>query len=183
MAEAARACSNRRRALIGSWVTPPTTGVIEIERGGDEYITINHGCGGDDCGGCSNSGSDDGGDGDGDGDGGESDGGVGCGRADDDGVDEDDDGGYGGGESDNVTTVTGTLAMGLVVWVRVAGDEMGIGDGGKSLFINILLCPLNKFCLIFSFKGKFTASIMNKAVAFRKHVHASSCRTEACAKM
>ncbi len=35
-------------------------------------------------------------------------GGVGCGRADDDG-------GYGGGKSDNVTTVTGTVAMGLAV--------------------------------------------------------------------
>ena len=45
----------------------------------------------------------------------ESDGGVGCGRADDNGDDEDDDGGYGGGKSDNVTTVTGTVAMGLVV--------------------------------------------------------------------
>ena len=44
MAEAARACSNRRRGLIGSWVMPPTTGAIEIERGGDENITINHGC-------------------------------------------------------------------------------------------------------------------------------------------
>jgi hypothetical protein len=44
MAEAARACSNRRRGLIGSWVTPPTTGAIEIERGGDKNITINHGC-------------------------------------------------------------------------------------------------------------------------------------------
>ena len=43
MAEAARACSNRRRALIGSWVTPSTTGAIEIERGGDENTTINHG--------------------------------------------------------------------------------------------------------------------------------------------
>ena len=93
MAEAARACSNRRRALIGSWVTPPTTGVIEIERGGDENITINHGCGGGDCCGGSNSGGHDGGDGGGR----ESDGGVGCGRADDDGYDKDDDGGYGGG--------------------------------------------------------------------------------------
>ncbi len=36
------------------------------------------------------------------------DGGVGCGRADDDG-------GYGGGKSDNVTTVTGTVALGLAV--------------------------------------------------------------------
>ena len=110
MAEAARACSNRRRALIGSWVTPPTTGVIEIERGGDENITINHGCGGGICGGGSNSGGDDGGGGGDGGNGGgrESDGGVGCGRADDDG-------GYGGGKSDNVTTVTGTVAMGLAV--------------------------------------------------------------------
>jgi hypothetical protein len=44
MAEAARASSIRWRALIGSWVTPPTTGAIEIERWwGDENITINHG--------------------------------------------------------------------------------------------------------------------------------------------
>jgi hypothetical protein len=74
MAEAAHACSNRRRALIGSWVTPPTTGVIEIERGGYENITINHGCGGGDCGGGSNSGDDDGGDDGGDGGNGEGDG-------------------------------------------------------------------------------------------------------------
>ena len=51
MAEAARTCSNQWSALIGSWVTLPMTGVIEIERGGDENITINHGCGGGDCGG------------------------------------------------------------------------------------------------------------------------------------
>ena len=144
MAEAARACSNRRRALIGSWVTPPATGAIEIERGGEENITINHGCGGGDCGGsCNSNGNSDGDRGGGNGGGGrggdggncggrESDGGVGCGRADDDGDDEDDDGGYGGGKSDNVTTVTGTVAMGLAVWARVAGDETGIGDGGKS---------------------------------------------------
>jgi len=59
-------------------MTPPATGVIEIERGGDENITINHGCGGGDCGGGGNSGGDDSGDG-GDGGGIESDGGVGCG--------------------------------------------------------------------------------------------------------
>ena len=47
MAKAARASSIRRHALIGSWVTPPTTGAIEIERGGDENITINHGYDGD----------------------------------------------------------------------------------------------------------------------------------------
>ena len=86
----AHACSNRQCALIGSWVTPPTTGIIEIERGGDENITINHGCGGSNCGGGSNSGGDDGGDGGDGGNGGgrECDGGVGCGRADDDGDDE-----------------------------------------------------------------------------------------------
>ena len=92
---------------------PPITSIIDIGRGGDKNITINHGCGGGDCGGSSNSGSGDGVDG-GDGtDGGngrgrESDGGVGCSRADDDG-------GYGGGKSDNVRTGTGTVAMGLVV--------------------------------------------------------------------
>ena len=47
---AVRARSNRWRALIGSWVTLPTTGSIEIERGGAENITINHGSGGSDCG-------------------------------------------------------------------------------------------------------------------------------------
>jgi len=62
----------------------------------------------------------------------ESDGGVGCGRANDDGDDEEDDGGYGGDKSNNVTTVTGTVAMGLAVWVRVAVVKTGIGDGGKS---------------------------------------------------
>ena len=62
MAEAAHTCSNRWRALIGSWVTPPTTGAIEIERGGDKNITINHGCGGGNCGGGGNSGGGDGGD-------------------------------------------------------------------------------------------------------------------------
>jgi hypothetical protein len=67
MVEAARACSNQRRALIGSWVTPHATGAIKIERGGDENRTINH------------IGGDDGGDG-GDGRGSESDGGVGGGR-------------------------------------------------------------------------------------------------------
>ena len=73
----------------------------------------------------------DGGDGS-DGGGRESNGGVGCGRADDNGDDEDDDGGYGRGKSNNVTTVTGTVAMGLAVWARVVGYETGIGNGGKS---------------------------------------------------
>jgi len=91
-------------------VTPPTIGIIKIERGGDKNITINHGCGGDDCGGGSNSGGNGG-----NGGGRESNDGVGCGRADNDGDDEDYAGGYGGGKSDNVTTVTGTVAMGLAV--------------------------------------------------------------------
>ena len=55
---------------------PPTTGAIEIEQGGDKNITINHGCGGGDCGGSGNS--DGNCDGDGGGDGG--DGGGGGGR-------------------------------------------------------------------------------------------------------
>ena len=76
MADAARACSNQWCALIGSWVTPPATGAIEIERGDDKNITINHGCGGGDCGGDGNSGG-----GGGDGGGIESNSGVGCGRS------------------------------------------------------------------------------------------------------
>ena len=61
--------SNIWRALIGSWVMPPSNGSIEIKRGGEKNITINHGCGGGDCGsgGNSESKSDDG---DGGGDGG-----------------------------------------------------------------------------------------------------------------
>ena len=113
MVEASRACFNQRHALIESWVTPSTTGVIKIEQGGDKNITINHGCSGGNCGGGSNSGGDDSGDGgDGgdssDGGGRESDGGVGCGRANDDS-------GYGRGKRDNIMTVTGTVAMGLAV--------------------------------------------------------------------
>ena len=100
------------------------TGVIEIEQGGDENITINHGCGGGECGGGSNSGGDDGGNGnDGSNNGDrESNDSVGCSRANDNGDDEDNDSGYGGDKSDNLTTVTGTVAMGLVVRARVAGN-------------------------------------------------------------
>jgi hypothetical protein len=47
---AVRARSNRWHVLIGSWVSPPTTGSIKIERGGAKNITINHGSGGGDCG-------------------------------------------------------------------------------------------------------------------------------------
>ena len=87
MAGAACTCSNRRRTLIGSWVTLSMTGVIEIERGGDENITINHGCGGG-----SNSGSNDAGN---DGDGGDfGDSGDGGGR---ESGRADEDGGHGGG--------------------------------------------------------------------------------------
>jgi len=44
-------------------VTPPTTGTIKIEQRGDKNITINHGCGGGNCGGGGNSGCNNGGDG------------------------------------------------------------------------------------------------------------------------
>ena len=101
---------------------PPKTGVIKIKRGGDKNITINHGCGGSDCGGSSNSG-DDGGD-DGGGGGRESKGGFGCGRADVDGDDEDDDVSFSGGKSDSITTMTGTVAMGLVVAAVAKGTMM-----------------------------------------------------------
>jgi hypothetical protein len=40
---AVRARSNQRCALTGSWATPPTTGFIHIERGGEPYGTIDHG--------------------------------------------------------------------------------------------------------------------------------------------
>ena len=59
--------SNLWRALIGSWVMPTSNGSIEIERGGEKNITINHGCGGSDCGGGGNSDSNSDGDGGGDG--------------------------------------------------------------------------------------------------------------------
>ena len=63
--------SNLWRALIGSWVMPTSNGSIEIERGGEKNITINHGCGGGDfgSGGNSDSNSDGNGGGDGGGDG------------------------------------------------------------------------------------------------------------------
>jgi len=60
---------------------PPLTGSIEIERGGEKNITINHGCGGGDCGSGSNSNSNSDGDGGGDGGGG----GKGKGIGDDNG--------------------------------------------------------------------------------------------------
>ncbi len=87
---AARARSNRRRALIGSWVTPPTTRAIKIKRGGDGNITINHDCVDGNCGGSCNSdgnSNDDGGGGNGcDGGGSSGDGGDGGGRESVDGV-------------------------------------------------------------------------------------------------
>ena len=46
---------------------PPLNGSIEIKQGGEKNITINHGCGGGDCGGGGNSDSNSDGDGDGDG--------------------------------------------------------------------------------------------------------------------
>jgi hypothetical protein len=46
---------------------PPSSVSIEIERGGEKNITINHGCSGSDCGGGGNSDSNSDGDGGGDG--------------------------------------------------------------------------------------------------------------------
>ncbi len=56
---------------------PTSNGSIEIERGGEKNITINHGCGGGDFGSVGNSDSNSDGDGGGDGEGIESDGGSG----------------------------------------------------------------------------------------------------------
>ena len=56
--------------MIGSWEMPPSIGSIEIERGGEKNITINHGCGGGDCSGGGNSDSNSDGDGGGNGNGG-----------------------------------------------------------------------------------------------------------------
>jgi hypothetical protein len=36
------ACPARWRASTGSWATPPTTGAVQIERGGDYYLTFDH---------------------------------------------------------------------------------------------------------------------------------------------
>ena len=52
---AARNHFNQQHALIGSWVTPPMTDAIKIEQGSEENVTINHCCGGGDCGGSGNS--------------------------------------------------------------------------------------------------------------------------------
>ena len=105
-------------------MTPPTTGIIEIEQGGDENITINHGCSGGICGGGSNSSGDDSGDGGDDG-GIESDGGVGCGRADDDGDNEDDDGGYGGGKTRGKRQVVAAAVKHQVAAVAAVGAVDG----------------------------------------------------------
>ena len=35
--------SNQRHVLMGSCATPPTTGAIQIKRGGDYYLTFDHG--------------------------------------------------------------------------------------------------------------------------------------------
>jgi hypothetical protein len=40
---AVRARSARRRVLIETWVTPPMTGAIEFDQGGEYYPTIHHG--------------------------------------------------------------------------------------------------------------------------------------------
>jgi hypothetical protein len=59
--------SNRWRALIKSWEMPPLIGSIEIKRGGEKNITINHGCSGSNCGSGGNSDSTSDGDGGGNG--------------------------------------------------------------------------------------------------------------------
>ena len=68
----------------------PTAWSKFLVGGGDENITINHSCGGGDCGGSGNS--------DGNSDGDDGDGGVGCGRGDD--SDDDDDDGDDGDDDD-----------------------------------------------------------------------------------
>ncbi len=70
--------NDTKRATVA--VTIAADGSKFFGGGGDKNITINHGCGGSDCGGGGNSSGDDGGDG-GDGGGREIDGGVGCGRS------------------------------------------------------------------------------------------------------
>jgi hypothetical protein len=40
---AVRARSAQWRVLIGTWLTPPMTGAIEFDRGGEYYTTIHHG--------------------------------------------------------------------------------------------------------------------------------------------
>jgi hypothetical protein len=40
---AVRACSAQQRMLIGTWVTPPMTGAIKFDWGGEYYPTIHHG--------------------------------------------------------------------------------------------------------------------------------------------
>ena len=91
------------RVLIGSWVTPPTTGAIEIERGVDKNITINHGCGGGHCGGSCNS------DGNSDGNSDCNDGGSSGGDGSDGGGRESD-GSVGGGRSSSPSMVAATAA-------------------------------------------------------------------------
>jgi hypothetical protein len=50
-------------------------------------------------------------------------------------------------------------------------------------FIDIFLCPLNVFCLLFSIIGKLRLAVMDFGVALGKHVDISSCGTEAFAKV
>jgi hypothetical protein len=40
---AVRAHSAQQRVLIGTWLTPPMTGAIKFDRGGEYYPTIHHG--------------------------------------------------------------------------------------------------------------------------------------------
>ena len=106
--------SNLWRALIGSWVMPTSNGSIEIKRGGEKNITINHGCGGGDFGSGGNSDSNSDGDGGGDG------GGKGI-------EDYDDNGGDGGGGGARMmvraSKVTAAVAAAGALTVASAGQR------------------------------------------------------------
>ena len=52
-----------------------------------------------------------------------------------------------------------------------------------NLIANVLFCPLNKLCLLFSIIGKLHHAVMDFGVALGQHVDALSGRTEAFAKV
>ena len=79
---------------------PPSNGSIKIERGGEENITINHGCGGGNCGSGGNSDSNS--DGDGSNDGGS------------EGIEDYDDNGRNGGGGDARMTARASKATATV---------------------------------------------------------------------
>ena len=105
--------SNIWRALIGSWVMPPSNGSIEIERGGEKNITINHSCGGGDCGSGGNSESKSNGYGGGDGG--------------SEGIDDYDDSGGDGGGGGARTTARASSAMAAVA----AAGALTVASAGQ----------------------------------------------------